>query len=131
MKKKFVFLIGACHTQEDIMALRRYQSELKKVSAPVMNILDFATEGNDAPGFEEVAQMKEFIDRYTSSVVVMSPKSEMVMILLEHTKERGIQFVNYLDIDLTAPMKRKSWLDKLNDFLRPWFTNPMKQPQAN
>lgn len=132
--KKFVLLVGATNSQKEIIDLRRYQVQLERVGAPVVNILDFAYEGEDAPGYSKVERIKKMISNQASSIVVMNPQSDLLQILLDHASDHNVPFFNYLDIDLNNTPKnmwKKPFWDRVDDFLRPWFTNPMKAQQLN
>lgn len=133
MNRKIVFVIGAHQTSEQRIALQKFERKLNVVGVPTRNILDFADEGDETPGFHRMMQMREFIRLGTSSIVVFDERCKMCMELMLIANEYDVQFISHRDIDWdTFPKKytRKSWIDRLDDFLRPWFSNPMKVEQA-
>lgn len=134
MNRKIVFVIGAHQTSEERIALRKFERKLNVVGVPTRNLLDFTDEGDETPGFHRMTQMREFIRLGTSSIVVFDERCKMCMELMLIANEYNVQFISHRDIDWnTFPNKytKKSLLEKLDDLLRPWFTNPMKTQQAN
>lgn len=127
--KKHVLIIGPTRNEIQRTALRHVQLQCERKGMPVTNILDFANEGEDAPSFHEMERIYKYIRLQTASIIYVSERCEMVVIALEYAKEHGIQFVNWMDVDLnhTERIYEPSFIERLNKVLAPWLTNPMKQ----
>lgn len=126
--QKGVLLIGAIHNEKMRILLRRNQMEIANTGALVKSLLDFAKEGEDMPDERSKIEVIRFLGTSTKQVVVGIPDADWCHWIMDLAKDAKIEIIDYRDINFEGPRNpfRKTIIEKLNEMLKPWFTNPMK-----
>jgi hypothetical protein len=128
--KKMVLITGNLSSSKHLVELRKMQFKLRENKVPVCSILDFAREGENAPNFHQMLDIQSFFALNVKYLVIgdLSDENPINVRLLEIAKRFNVQVINYRDIVLTGknPFK-KSFIERFDEILKPWFTNPMKR----
>lgn len=127
--KQHTLLIGAVYNEKLRIQLRAQQCRLANAGVPVLSILDFAREGQDEPDVFTKNQVLEFMATHAKQIVVGQPDADWCPVLMDIAKDLNMPIIEFRDIDFQTKTVRKSFIQRINEFLYPWFTNPMKLDQ--
>ena len=124
--KQHTLLIGAVYNEKLRIQLRQQQRRLEQAGVPVLSILDFAREGQDEPDVFTKDAVLSFMATEVKQIVVGQPDADWCPVLMDIAKDFQMPIIEFRDIDFTTKTVRKSLVQRINEFLYPWFTNPMK-----
>jgi hypothetical protein len=128
--KKMVLVTGNLSSPKHLVELRKMQFKLRDNQVPVCSILDFAKEGDNAPNFHQMMEIQNFFALNVKYLVIgdISDENAINNRLISIAEKFGVKVINFRDIVLTGsnPFK-KSFIERIDEVLKPWFTNPMKR----